>query len=104
MLDDALSTPERLIYQALTVWANWIETGEVYLSATDAANCGKPCKPLSADQHALVARLRDLATQCLQCVPEQLFVSPSTFETVARLASESRPPGSRLQTAARHRR
>ena len=52
-------------YYALTHWANFIETGDVSVSAEHAArmNDHEKIKPLNRDQHALVVRLRDMANR-----------------------------------------
>ncbi len=54
-----------LIATALAQWANYIETGAVYLSANDviAAKQHVKVKALTQDQRKLVIRLRDLAIQ-----------------------------------------
>jgi hypothetical protein len=56
-------TDKQLIRWALLMWRNHIETGEVPLSSTDAANCKehKKIKPLDSEQKALVVRLEKLA-------------------------------------------
>lgn len=71
-----------IIYQALNMWANYIETGDVALSATDAhrvyeselatykkSNSFSPPKsrvrPLTHEQMSLIVRIRDLATDVL---------------------------------------
>jgi hypothetical protein len=60
MLDRA---DNELISRALNYWANWIETGDVTLSSSDAIDCDmhKIIKPLSLDQQKLVVRLKELA-------------------------------------------
>lgn len=49
--------------RALQMWANYIETGHVTLSANDMLqqNRGKELKPLQPSQQALIERLRKLA-------------------------------------------
>ena len=56
-------TPEekRDTAMALLYWSNWIETGEITLSATDAAEMKKPAKHLSIEQMRKIIGLRDLA-------------------------------------------
>lgn len=54
-------TDDELICNALQMWANHIETGNVVLSATDAKQARKPFKALDAHQMKLVIRLRELA-------------------------------------------
>lgn len=46
--------------RALTMWANYIETGDVTLSRHDARGDGRP-RVLTDDQQRFVLRLRDLA-------------------------------------------
>ncbi len=60
-----------LKYRALSMWANWIETGNVVLSAGDVAQIvpserrqhRAELKVLSPDQVQFVARLRALANE-----------------------------------------
>jgi hypothetical protein len=52
-----------LIQQALSMWANHIETATIEFSAIDAEAAKKPFKALSLDQMKLVIRLRELAAQ-----------------------------------------
>lgn len=64
MNDETPLSDEQLISTALNYWANHIETGNIVLSANDA--CGRQrLRPLNSDQIALVARLRELATEQL---------------------------------------
>jgi hypothetical protein len=51
-----------VITQALGLWANHIETGNVSMSSRDAVNCGSPdqVKSLGDEQKRFVVRLRDL--------------------------------------------
>jgi hypothetical protein len=59
---------------ALRMWGNYIETGDVLLSAQDAHGRNRSLppraqikiQPLSTDQTKLVARLRQLAAQELK--------------------------------------
>ena len=52
-------------YQALNMWANWIETHDVNMSAKDAINCDKrQCiLPLELEQQKFIVRLRELANK-----------------------------------------
>ena len=50
-----------VIARALHMWANYIETGTVIMSAADAINQKKPLHPLTLDQQKFVIRLRDMA-------------------------------------------
>jgi hypothetical protein len=52
----------QLEFFALSNWANYIETGDVAMSAQDAQNCKRPFNALSQDQMTFVLRLRGLAT------------------------------------------
>ena len=56
-----MKTDADLICNALHLWANYIETRNVLLSAQDAQAQNKPFKALSTDQMKLVVRLRELA-------------------------------------------
>jgi hypothetical protein len=58
-----LESDESLIQNALQMWANYIETGTVMLTAKDAEKAKKPFKSLDLHQMKLVVRLRDLAAQ-----------------------------------------
>lgn len=46
---------------ALKCWANYIETGDISLSAQDAQRMKKPFKALTHEQMALIVRLHKLA-------------------------------------------
>lgn len=46
---------------ALNLWANYVETGNPILSATDMQNQRKPVRALGEDGMRLVLRLRALA-------------------------------------------
>ena len=52
-----------VVWWALLMWRNVIETGEPYVSAVDANNMGRQnmLKPLDPEQRRFVARLEDLA-------------------------------------------
>jgi hypothetical protein len=50
----------------LQMWANWIETGDVILSATDAENMGKKVLALKVEQMKTVIELRELADKILR--------------------------------------
>ena len=54
-------TDEELIAHALDMWANYVETSNVSLSANDAAEQKAKFNALSLDQMKLVIRLRELA-------------------------------------------
>ena len=60
--------PKHLHYQALQMWANYLETGDPVMSADSAIKCGQKedVRVLSDDQKRLVLRLRDEATLTLQ--------------------------------------
>ncbi len=55
----------QLIYWALNMWANWIETDDINMSATDAANMEKRINPLTTEQMRHIVRLRDLSHRFL---------------------------------------
>ncbi len=57
----ASETDIELITRALNMWANWIETGDVNISANDAQAMRKSVRPLGEDGMKLVLRLRQLA-------------------------------------------
>lgn len=62
--------PDNMIrYQSLTYWANWIETGNMHLSAADAKERGEPYNVLHTDQMRLIVRLRDMANAELNHKP-----------------------------------
>ena len=50
-----------LIREALYLFANWIETGNVNLSAADKADRGESIKPLEKEQMDKVSELRRLS-------------------------------------------
>lgn len=52
-----------LAARALSMWANFIESDDVCMSAIDAKKAGRPGKALSTDQMRLIVRLRDVALQ-----------------------------------------
>lgn len=54
-------TDPELVSNALHLWANYIETGNVNLSATDAKQARRPFKALTTEQMEIVVRLRKLA-------------------------------------------
>lgn len=58
-----VESDENLIHTALQMWANYIETGNVALTAKDAQNASKPFKALDLHQMKLVIRLRELAAK-----------------------------------------
>lgn len=83
------SNPE-LIAFALNMWANFIETDNVALSARDAQQSGQPYSALSADQMRLVIRLRDLATEHQRSVFAPPPVNVIAQPPVVNLAAPSR--------------
>lgn len=52
-------------YHSLNLWANYIETGDVNMSANDAikTNNRQCIQPLELEQQKFVIRLRDLANK-----------------------------------------
>ena len=61
-----LEKDSNLIFYALNMWANYIETGNVALSKQDAINCkySEVIKKLSPSQMELTLRLRKLSEEC----------------------------------------
>ncbi len=59
--EEVTQTDGELIFNALMMWANLVETGNPHISAVDAQQMRKPFKAMSADGMALVMRLRALA-------------------------------------------
>ena len=55
------SSDGTLIAHALSSWANWIETGDLNISAIDAAQMDRTFNALTLDQMKLVIRLRELS-------------------------------------------
>lgn len=58
-----IMSDSELIQHALYMWANYIETGDVVLSATDADTIGQAPKALDTHQMKMVIRLRELASK-----------------------------------------
>lgn len=54
-----------VIIYALNMWANYIETDNVVLSAEDAKSMGKPVKVLDSDQIKFVKRLKELGSSII---------------------------------------
>ena len=52
------NTRKSRLHYALTMWANYIETGNVVLSAFDASRQKMPVNPLSKEQTRIVYKLR----------------------------------------------
>lgn len=61
-----MTTDEQKIYYALSMWANYIETGNICLGAEDARKQGMKTNPLDESQMRHVIRLRELARAALQ--------------------------------------
>jgi hypothetical protein len=61
----------KLIYQALTMYANWLETLNPVLSANDMLNRGQGNKiqPTNPDKRELVNRLRILSSEIIKDLP-----------------------------------
>ena len=57
-----------IIFEALNMWANLLETGDVSMSRKSAKLCGKEhiLRDLDMKQAKSIKRLRDLATETLQ--------------------------------------
>ena len=67
-MDYLTDDPRYLHFQALTMWANYVETGDVSLSTDSAIKCGRKDEilALNDEQKRLVLRLRDEAGYTLQ--------------------------------------
>lgn len=66
-----LTNQEKLdISNALQMWANYIETGDVVLSAKDAENMGKKVKALCVEQMKKIVELRELVDKVLRLPTE----------------------------------
>ncbi len=61
-------TDGEIKFQALTMWANHIETGDVSMSPQDAVNrkLKDKIKPLTLQQQELVVRIKKLAQKELK--------------------------------------
>jgi len=53
------------IYRALNMWKNYIETGNIVLSAADAKERGEKYNALSVDQMKFIVHLEDLKMRVL---------------------------------------
>ena len=62
-MDVTQYTDKQMIYHALMMWRNHIQTGNVTLSSVDAVLSGRPslCRQLDSDQQEFVSRLEELA-------------------------------------------
>ncbi len=62
-ISNGFNDDANVVSYALSMWANYIETGDVTLSRQDCKNCGytDKIKHLSNDQAFFVARLRHLS-------------------------------------------
>jgi hypothetical protein len=67
-MDFLLCKEKHLHFQALQMWANYLETGDPIMSADTAVKCGQQedVRVLSDDQKRLVLRLRYEAGLTLQ--------------------------------------
>jgi hypothetical protein len=54
-------TDEQLIANSLSMWANYVETGDMALSAIEAREQKLPYNALMVDQMKLIIRLRELS-------------------------------------------
>jgi len=61
-----METDEQKIYFALCMWANYIETGDIGISAVDAEDRGLKVKGLDLEQMKTVIRIRELASAALE--------------------------------------
>jgi hypothetical protein len=73
-----------LLFYALHNWANYVETGEVTMSAKDAQNAKHPFNALSREQMAMVLRLRDLADAHLAGKAPPVPAVPALGKTVEK--------------------
>jgi len=64
---DATSQDSEIIFYALLMWRNYIQTGDVSLSSHDAVASGQKhlCKVLDRGQMEMVIRLEDLSDRIL---------------------------------------
>ena len=53
---------------SLQMWANYIETGDVVLTAEDAARIKKPVRALHPEQMKRIVELRELADRIYQSI------------------------------------
>ena len=58
-------TDQQLISHALNMWANYVETGNVAMSAKLAKEMDEEANTLNSRQKELVDRMRKLATETL---------------------------------------
>ncbi len=60
---------KELIFYALRMWKNHIQTGDVTMSSADAIMTGKPdlCRMLTQEQQDFVIRLEGLSNDALSC-------------------------------------
>lgn len=61
LMDVINSSADSIIGFALTMWANYIESGDPCLSSADVARAGGKVKALSTDQMAVIVKLRQMA-------------------------------------------
>lgn len=62
-MDPTTSNPNHVIAYALSMWANYIETGDPCIGSADKQKMGQPVRALSVDQMRAVVRLRDMAAE-----------------------------------------
>lgn len=60
-MDVLNSSADSIIGFALTMWANYIESGDPCLTSSDVQRSGGKVKALSTDQMAVIVRLRQMA-------------------------------------------
>lgn len=61
MRDPSNASDNDLIFNALHLYANWIETSNPIISAQDAERSSLPFNALTPEQTTLVGRLRTIA-------------------------------------------
>ena len=62
---DIFKNNKYMLSYTCNLWANYIETGNVMLSAKDAENCGEDFKALDGAQKKVVLKLRKMAHKLL---------------------------------------
>ena len=50
-------TDKQLVRRALQMWSNYIQTGDVTISQSDAKNMNRKVKPLTIEQMEFIVRL-----------------------------------------------
>ena len=60
---------KEVVFYALRMWKNHIQTGDVNMSSDDAIKMGKPhlCRMITQEQQDFVIRLEELSNDALSC-------------------------------------